>query len=561
MKVSCQACGAHYNLPDDKVRGRKAKVRCKKCGANIVVDGTAIEGGALAAGFDEEDEATRVMDMPVSQPSSTWTVNLSDEDQREMTTAEIVAGWVAGTVTDDAYVWRDGMDEWLPILSSPDLGDAIRKADPNWASRTSAATSVEAPAAKEPSAPVAEPPKPPAANVDVSPAAPKVAEKSAPKAAAAPKSSPTASTFGAKTASTALGGGAAKRPSVTAGLFGPLPDNKGKAVTGKQAARSMPAAPDPFAGAKIGSGAKTAENSVMFSLDALKAAAAAEEGGRKEQDTRISEDLLVMGGPSGYDLNPLPLIQIDMPPPAPVQAAPAALGGSTKLSNEPVKSGSMTTVLMGVGGLAIVVAVFFGVRSLTSGSDKAPEPAASVSAEGERKAAAPEGEASQAPATETSAAAAASEAPAESAAAAASAAPAATQVSKPPAAGGGGSTPKPAAQAGGGGGATPPKPATPKPESGGGGGGKGPFDVAAAKDALGAAASQAKLCKSSDGPTGSGKVQITFAPSGRVTSATVQGGPFAGTSVGGCVARAFRGARVPPFDGASQTVSKGFTIN
>jgi hypothetical protein len=56
-------------------------------------------------------------------------------------------------------------------------------------------------------------------------------------------------------------------------------------------------------------------------------------------------------------------------------------------------------------------------------------------------------------------------------------------------------------------------------------------------------------------------VQVTFAPSGRVTSATVMGPPFAGTAVGGCVAGAFRRAKVPAFSGNPVTVSKSFAIN
>jgi hypothetical protein len=88
-----------------------------------------------------------------------------------------------------------------------------------------------------------------------------------------------------------------------------------------------------------------------------------------------------------------------------------------------------------------------------------------------------------------------------------------------------------------------------------------PFSKASAISALGAAAGSAGGCKKPGGPTGVGKVQVTFAPSGRVTSATVMGAPFAGTAVGGCVAGAFRRAKVPAFSGNPVTVSKSFAIN
>jgi hypothetical protein len=96
-------------------------------------------------------------------------------------------------------------------------------------------------------------------------------------------------------------------------------------------------------------------------------------------------------------------------------------------------------------------------------------------------------------------------------------------------------------------------PAAPEPE-------KPPFDMTAAKAALEASAASAASCKTADGPTGKGKVQVTFSPSGRVTSAAVVEGTFGGTPVGGCIAKLFRGAHVPAFSGDPVTVAKGFTI-
>ena len=39
MKITCQSCGAKYAIADEKVRGRRVKVRCKSCNEPIVVDG------------------------------------------------------------------------------------------------------------------------------------------------------------------------------------------------------------------------------------------------------------------------------------------------------------------------------------------------------------------------------------------------------------------------------------------------------------------------------------------------------------------------------------------
>ncbi|HEY6078670.1 MAG TPA: MJ0042-type zinc finger domain-containing protein, partial [Polyangiaceae bacterium] len=93
-----------------------------------------------------------------------------------------------------------------------------------------------------------------------------------------------------------------------------------------------------------------------------------------------------------------------------------------------------------------------------------------------------------------------------------------------------------------------PTPATPAEPA-------GPFDRAAAAAALSASASQASACRKDGDPSGVASVVVTFAPSGRVTSATIGGPPFAGTPTGGCIAATLRKSRIPAFDGERVTVS------
>jgi len=86
------------------------------------------------------------------------------------------------------------------------------------------------------------------------------------------------------------------------------------------------------------------------------------------------------------------------------------------------------------------------------------------------------------------------------------------------------------------------------------------FDRAAAVAALRAAAAEASACRKDGDPSGTASLSITFAPSGRVTSANLQGPPFAGTQTGGCIASAMRRAHVPAFSGEYVTVSKTIVI-
>jgi hypothetical protein len=87
-----------------------------------------------------------------------------------------------------------------------------------------------------------------------------------------------------------------------------------------------------------------------------------------------------------------------------------------------------------------------------------------------------------------------------------------------------------------------------------------PFSAESARSALDAAASRASSCRRDGEPSGVARVTITFASSGRVTSAAVAGPPFAGTPTGGCIASSMRGARVPAFAGDHVTVTKTVVI-
>ena len=68
MKISCQSCQAKYTIADEKVVGKVVKIRCKKCGATIVVNGN--ESDAASGG---------VADYTASSDDQ-WTVNVAEGD-------------------------------------------------------------------------------------------------------------------------------------------------------------------------------------------------------------------------------------------------------------------------------------------------------------------------------------------------------------------------------------------------------------------------------------------------------------------------------------------------
>lgn len=67
MEVSCTSCPARFAVPDDKVRGRKVRIACKRCGAPIIVDGTVLGAEAPPSGAAKPAAAVKAP-APVTAP-------------------------------------------------------------------------------------------------------------------------------------------------------------------------------------------------------------------------------------------------------------------------------------------------------------------------------------------------------------------------------------------------------------------------------------------------------------------------------------------------------------
>ncbi|MFO0592894.1 MAG: zinc-ribbon domain-containing protein [Polyangiaceae bacterium] len=586
MKITCHACDAKYTIADEKVTGRTVKIKCKKCGATIVVNadtGASQMGGAAAApysdpqgalpaaGDDDGLAATRVAGMDGAPPAPTaveWTVSLSGEEERQMSQLQLAEEMQRGRVTADTYVWRDGMPDWLAVAQVPELASLLSR--------------YAAPMAAAP-APVA---APVVQDENHGLAGTIVMGEGAPSPFAAPRpaaGAPAASTPAPAAAASPLANAnpptAARRANRASGAS---VDVFAAAQENKEARPERPKPPTPAG--RLG---ERNENSVLFSLSALTAteSAAAKPGKEEAIDLGFGsgkssgggggfDDLMNIGGGAigGPMLAPPPLLApvVEPPPPAvaPVQASvpPQPMGGmgmSPMIAAPTPQPKSKTGLIIGI---VAAVAVLGGVGAVFALGGSKDSGSAQVEASGVTTAsAAPVTTASSAPSNTTTSAA--TDTPA------ASGAPVASVGSggdSKPVTGGGSVGSSPSAKASASAAATasakasaePAATATSAPTSTdtGAGGGRD-FNKGAATTALSAAANAAKGCKQAGGPTGSASVRVVFAPSGNVTSANVQGPPFAGTPVGGCIASAFRGAHVPPFDGSPVAVSKTVNIN
>jgi predicted Zn finger-like uncharacterized protein len=580
MKIACQSCQAKYTIADDKVLGRVVKIRCKKCGATIVINGNEASGAGSAANEEAQAPNSRAFDYAAApQNEEPWTVNVADGDQRTLTTAEVVAQFKAGVVNDETYCWKDGMADWLPLREIESLSSAC--------------------GIGAPPAPVAPAPAPRAAPVQPAYTAP------APVQAAAGGSGSLGALFGGgETASFGSQGAAeangrqaaqpspaARRAGGRAGaadLFGTAAEAGGENDVMTSAPRGAPAMHE--ADAKL-TGQRN-ENSVLFSLNALTQnapkvetpgpqgdgsglidirALSANMAPQGKKATHV-DDIMNLGGGGAFSAALA----------APVLAPPLADGGDSygSAAAPTSKSNKMMFALIGLGALIVVLLVVVLLKPKgDSSAATAPSPSASTpaGAMAANETAAPASTASAAsdPATTGAGPGAAPVDPTKGSQSSGATSAPVRAAGHPNAA-----NPSPAAAAP----ATPPAPATPAMPAApaaptdfnsvlAGAAGvhapaaaapatqtsSAPFDRGAAAGALGAV--NVAGCKRPDGPTGSGHVSVTFAPDGTVSNATADQPPFQGTPVGGCVAGKFRGAHIPAFGGGPVKVGKSFTIN
>jgi predicted Zn finger-like uncharacterized protein len=654
MIVDCHSCGATYNISDEKIRGRKVRVRCKSCSEGIIVDGTRVDLDEAtrvysptfepaAYGRSVHEEATRVVapsgpDLRATAASpEEWIVNVGESEQRTMDLAELVSSYNGGLIPDEALVWREGMDDWQKIRDVPEIQAAIesneathvvspamavraprravgdravgRRSDPEPArARMPSLVDVEPVAvrARMPSMVDVEPAPPPARGqmpslVELEPGPPPPPRARMPSVVDAEPPRPRAPSLvdvnaparrirsapppGERTARVREG------RAQGADLFGNIEQAGGEeALLGSSALSQYDEKPI---------GARN-ESSVLFSLDALKAGARRGSSAPPRHPghpTQTAADILGMtaGGAlpgigAGSALLAAPVAEAY---PSAVPTTPPRSKMDTLPPMMRPRRSSALPIFAVVGAVVVVALAFFVLRQRLSSPTKPPEATAEQAGPRTTETTTAVARAPEPPPADTTTADTVT-----TAAAAQTAAPEAHPTTAARAAQGDGVTapvlpskpttpstasyeaaraamrpertdpaPKPAAdkapkaaekvvlaeESSGSDNSSSDTPAAeeaPKPA----------FDTSAAKAALEAASSSAASCKKDDGPTGRGKVQVTFAPTGRATSANVIEGPFGGTPVGGCVAKLFRGAKVPAFSGDAVTVSKSFTI-
>lgn len=167
MKFLCGGCRTKYQISDEKIRGKILTIRCKKCGAKILVReslgrevggtvvapiaeddralsvevearsavGAQVGGSALQSAFDvamhandeADDMPTTIAPTPGNLEAAgvEWYVAIDGEQSGPFAFAELVRKVQAKEVIGRHYVWHDGMDGWKRVRDLPDLSNYL----------------------------------------------------------------------------------------------------------------------------------------------------------------------------------------------------------------------------------------------------------------------------------------------------------------------------------------------------------------------------------------------------------------------------------------------------
>jgi len=592
MKIVCESCGAKYSIADEKVAGKVFKIRCKKCSEVIVVRGD-----------QQEDEATRVADVGLSAPppeaDAVWHIVINGDQQGPFSPAQIGEMLTAGTVDWEAYVWREGFDNWLPARDVEPLVQAITTGgDAGGSGDTGADPFGESAGA--------------GGGLFGGGGASAFAAEPAPAPAARAARAGGGDLFAQADAGSSPFGGGDDDDGVVASAPSPRVSNQQASLTGQRNENSVLfslANLQALATGTPGGGGSSGASASSSSGQAKAGMAAGEGSGLIDIRALASAGGLgggMMGGGSSSSskkesVDDLLSIGSGGSPFAPTLGAPMLAPAKQEGGNKGVIIGGFVAVMAVVAIAAVVLVVVLGGKD-----DPAVPPATAIAAVtppvgtalpvGAAPIAAPPTGTTPPVGTPTTPIAAGGTEPATAAPEegnSGSARRPSGGVRRPSGGGGGGSTPAATAggggttaPAGGGGGTTARRPSggsnsiddllgqalgptggggrPPAAAAGGGGGGGGDAALPEqpGRDQVRAALSavQTAVAACGGGQHGMAMTAITVGGStGRVSNAVVSG-QFAGTPVGSCVARAARGARFPRFRNPTFSVSFPFRI-
>ncbi|MFL5452809.1 MAG: GYF domain-containing protein, partial [Myxococcales bacterium] len=152
MQFSCDSCHALLQISDEKLRGKRLVVKCKRCGARIQIADPALRTPArvepvlatprsvatvsgVPTAPDSDTESTRAIDsgllarairaskgeaVAAEQQGEGWFALIANKQEGPFSRAELALKTAQGIVGPRTYLWREGMTDWIRAKDVPE---------------------------------------------------------------------------------------------------------------------------------------------------------------------------------------------------------------------------------------------------------------------------------------------------------------------------------------------------------------------------------------------------------------------------------------------------------
>ncbi|MFL5415349.1 MAG: GYF domain-containing protein [Myxococcales bacterium] len=152
MQFSCDSCHALLQISDEKLRGKRLVVKCKRCGARIQIADPGLRTPArvepvlatprsvatvsgVPTAPDSDTESTRAIDsgllarairaskgeaVAAEQQGEGWFALIANKQEGPFSRAELALKTAQGIVGPRTYLWREGMTDWIRAKDVPE---------------------------------------------------------------------------------------------------------------------------------------------------------------------------------------------------------------------------------------------------------------------------------------------------------------------------------------------------------------------------------------------------------------------------------------------------------
>ena len=161
MQFSCESCKALLQISDEKLRGKRLVVKCKRCGSRIQIADPALgtpsrveavmatpRSVSTVSGVptapDTDTESTRAMDTemlaralraskedgaaPDAASQLSWFALIANKQEGPFSRAELALKTGQGLIGPRTYLWREGMADWVRAKDVPEAASFLASA-------------------------------------------------------------------------------------------------------------------------------------------------------------------------------------------------------------------------------------------------------------------------------------------------------------------------------------------------------------------------------------------------------------------------------------------------